>query len=288
VVLSVPGITADPVSSLSGLPLAHVFSGADSSGLTIRGQFTRTLSEARGYNHPASAPEIVLGPHAIIGTTLDIAEFFPSMNVAGLYRIVWQPYGGLITSNQITIDVSPLKQAIIMTDEGSMTVEFMYNLAPRHVANFIELARSDFYNQRTFHRIEPGFFIQGGCPKGDGTGIRLDGKRLKAEFSGYSVDRGTLCMARIESDPDSASCQFVIANTRLPEWDGHYTVFGQLVGDESFTTLDHLMSREVDPRTGRPKRSVYIRAVRIVDAPTAVEAPTSPTDEAEAPAEGAQ
>jgi peptidyl-prolyl cis-trans isomerase B (cyclophilin B) len=244
-----------------------VFSGVGTSGLTIRGQYTRTLTEAAGYQQPKSAPEIVLGPHAVVGTTVDISALYPPMKVAGLYRVVWQPYGGLVTSNQLTIEVAALKHAIIMTDEGSMTVELKYKLAPRHVANFIELAKSDFYNQRTFHRVEPGYFIQGGCPKGDGTGIRLDGKKVNAEFSDYPVDRGTVCMARLESDPNSASCQFIIANTRLPDWDGRYGVFGQLVGEESYATLDRLMASPVDPRLGRPLRSVYIRAVRVVDAP---------------------
>jgi len=73
-------------------------------------------------------------------------------------------------------------------------------------------------------------------------------------------------MALLEDDPDSASCQFFICNTRQKDWDGRYTVFGHLVGDESNETLDRLMSAEVD-ESNRPVRTLHMRTVRIVDAP---------------------
>ncbi len=265
-----------------GLPLCHVFSGAAYTGLVIRGAFDRTWTDVFDYQLPAAAPELVIAPQSIVGITVDITKYYPPLRTAGEYRIVWQPYGGLITSNQVLLRVETYKEAMIATDEGTMRLRFCYDLAPQHVDNFIELARSGFYNQKTIHRISPGFFLQGGCPNGDGTGIRHDGRKLKAEFSNEPVDRGTVCMARLESDPDSASCQFLIAYSRIPAWDGRYTVFADLVGEESFKTLDKLMNLPVeDVRTGKPQRSVYIRDVRIVDAPRERDAVSSPVIEGE-------
>jgi cyclophilin family peptidyl-prolyl cis-trans isomerase len=244
-----------------------LFSGEGFTALTIRSEYNRTWTDVYGYQPPATAPALVLRPHAIIGQSLEVSGFYPQLRSPGLYRIVWQPYGGLLTSNQLTLDVATMKQAVIHTDQGTMTVEFKYDLAPAHVSNFIELARSGFYNQKTFHRIEPGFFIQGGCPNGDGTGIRLDGKKLDPEFSDFPFHRGTVSMARLESDVSSASCQFIICNTRIPAWDGRYSAFGQLVGDASYETLEKLMQVPVVPETGQPRRPLVIRAVRISDAP---------------------
>jgi cyclophilin family peptidyl-prolyl cis-trans isomerase len=265
--LTVPGADAVPAHDVVELPRSHIFSGEGFGGLTIRGDYDREWKDAFGYVPPAVAPELVLGPHTFVGQEIDLAEYFPALHVPGLYRIVWQPYGGLLTSNQLTIEIATLKQAEIITDDGAMTVQFLYDLAPNHVANFIELARNGFYDQKTFHRIEPGYFIQGGCPNGDGSGIRADGKKLKAEFSSHPIERGVVCMARLERDPDSASCQFLIVNTRVPNWDGKYTVFGRLIGDESERTLDKLMLREADQETGRPTRTIFIRSVRITDVP---------------------
>ena len=267
VVLSVPGTSPQPVSSVTGLPLAHVFSGDAFTGLIIKGDFGRTWVDAIGYHPPGEVPEVVLAPHGVVGTRVDITEFYDIFQTPGLYRLVWEPYGGALQSNQLTLDVAPRKQAVIITDEGTMTVEFDYERAPNHVANFIELAQQGFYNQKLIHRIEPGYFLQTGSPSGDRTGIRPDGKRIRAEFSDHPFDRGTVGMARLESDPDSASSQFIIVNTRIPQWDGRYTAFGELVGEESFKTLDKLMQTPVD-ETGRPEHSVYLRAVRIVNAPT--------------------
>lgn len=73
-------------------------------------------------------------------------------------------------------------------------------------------------------------------------------------------------MALLDDDPDSGSCQFFISNTRQKEWDSRYTVFAQLVGEESFSTLVKLMSTPVDD-AGRPTRPLFMRSVRIIDAP---------------------
>jgi len=151
-------------------------------------------------------------------------------------------------------------------------VRLLYDDAPGYVTNFLELAKSGFYTGKTFHRVAPGYMILGGCPKGDGTGIRLDGRRVPAEFNSRRHQKGTLSMALLDDDPDSASCQFFICNTEQKDWDGRYTVFAQLIGDESLATLDRLMSTPLDD-LGRPQRPIYMRNVRVVDAPSEWSAP---------------
>jgi len=184
----------------------------------------------------------------------------------GRYRVSWSPYNGDVASKTITVTIAPRKQVEIVTDEGTMTLRLFYNEAPQHVENFIELVKTGSYAGKTFHRLEPGYLLQGGCPRGDGTGIRSDGKRVPAEFNEHVHQKGSVSMALLGDDPDSASCQFFICNTRQKEWDGRYTVFAQLVGEESLTTLDRLMLTPVDER-GRPQKTLYLRSVRLTDAP---------------------
>ena len=95
-----------------------------------------------------------------------------------------------IRSEPIVLTIAPLRRGEIITDDGTLTLRFLYSAAPNHVANFLELAESGFYNGTVFHRLESGYYLQGGCPRGDGTGIRADGKRLKAEFSHFPMRKG--------------------------------------------------------------------------------------------------
>ena len=94
----------------------------------------------------------------------------------------------------------------------------------------------------------------------------LEGKRLGEELNNGPHQKGTVSMALLEDDPDSGSCQFFICNTRQKDWDGRYTVLGELTGEASLEALDRLMAVPVDDHS-RPQRTLYIRAVRVVDAP---------------------
>lgn len=123
----------------------------------------------------------------------------------------------------------------ISTDKGDVVLELFPDDAPIHSAAFIKLAKSGFYDGLAFHRVEPGFVIQGGDPDGDGTGG--PGYRLPAEFNSRSHLRGTLAMARA-SDPDSAGSQFYICLADVRFLDGQYTVFGQTV--EGVETIDKI------------------------------------------------
>ena len=115
--------------------------------------------------------------------------------------------------------------AILDTDRGVIVIEFYPAVAPKTVANFETLAKKGFYNGLTFHRVVPGFVVQGGDPKGDGTGG--SGHPLKAEFSNEKHVRGTVSMARA-SDPNSADSQFFIMFAPAPSLDGKYTIWGKV------------------------------------------------------------
>ncbi len=127
------------------------------------------------------------------------------------------------------------RAVIELAKGGRIVIRFFPHEAPRTVANFIKLADRGFYNGLTFHRVVPGFVVQGGDPNGDGTGG--PGYTIKAEFNDHRHLRGTVAMART-SDPDSAGSQFYICLAPLPQLDHQYTVFGQVVkGDALLDTI---------------------------------------------------
>jgi peptidyl-prolyl cis-trans isomerase B (cyclophilin B) len=121
-----------------------------------------------------------------------------------------------------------VKQTGVITLEkgGEIRLEFYPEDAPKTVENFVTLAKKGFYNGLNFHRVVPDFVVQGGCPKGNGTGG--PGYMIKAEFNKQKHVRGTLAMARSQ-DPDSAGSQFYICYGNTPHLDGQYTVFGKVV-----------------------------------------------------------
>lgn len=127
--------------------------------------------------------------------------------------------------------------AVITLDTGGEIVLELYPQdAPRHVENFLELARQGFYDGQRFHRVAPGFVVQIGDPQSKtqpmgapGMGTGGSGRRLKAEFNSRKFDRGVLGMARA-SDPDSASSQFYIMLGDAHHLNGQYTAFGRVVG----------------------------------------------------------
>jgi peptidyl-prolyl cis-trans isomerase B (cyclophilin B) len=116
---------------------------------------------------------------------------------------------------------------VITLDNGNeVRIEFYPDDAPKTVENFVTLTKQGFYNGLTFHRVVPDFVVQGGCPKGDGTGG--PGHTVKAEFNTQKHVRGSVAMARSQH-PDSAGSQFYITYGATPHLDGNYTVFGRVV-----------------------------------------------------------
>lgn len=159
--------------------------------------------------------------------------------------------------------MSEYPRAVISTSRGEMTVELWNDVAPKHVENFLKLGREGFYDDLKFHRILPGFMIQGGCPRGDGTGG--PGWSVDAEFNDREHQPGTLSMAR-SSDPDSAGSQFFICLTRerCRHLDGEYTAFGQVI--EGMDVVDALGNTGVDPGSGAPKGTLpTLSGVRAVE-----------------------
>ena len=163
-----------------------------------------------------------------------------------------------------------MKQATIHTDFGTMTLQFFPDVAPKHIENFLALAEDGFYDNLAFHRVIDGFMIQGGCPRGDGTG---DGpRRLPAEFSDRPHEFGTLSMAR-SADPDSASCQFFICLDRSDFLDGQYTAFGQIADEPSAETLKKI-GKVPTQDGGSGEKSSPVEPVKIVKV-TVEDAPES-------------
>ena len=136
---------------------------------------------------------------------------------------------------------------IQMKDGGVMKVELYPEIAPITVKNFIDLASKGFYNGLIFHRVIPGFMIQGGDPDGIGTGG--PGYCIKGEFRANGIKndlkhtRGVLSMARA-MDPDSAGSQFFIMHEDYPSLDGQYAAFGKLI--EGIEVVDKIASVRTD------------------------------------------
>ena len=124
-------------------------------------------------------------------------------------------------------------RAVIETKFGTIELKFFPDVAPGHVNNFIELAKKGFYDGTTFHRVIPGFMIQGGDPNSKDPdrskhGMGGPGYTIKAEFNEKPHKRGTLSMAR-SAHPDSAGSQFFVCVADAPFLNKQYTVFGEVV-----------------------------------------------------------
>ena len=154
---------------------------------------------------------------------------------------------------------------IEMENGKTMKAELYPEIAPKTVANFEKLVREGFYDGLIFHRVIPGFMIQGGDPLGNGMGGSKE--RIVGEFraNGYKNDlrhtRGVLSMARA-MDPNSASSQFFIMHADAPHLDGSYAAFGRIV--EGIETVDEIAAIPTD-RADRPRVPQKIARMTIVD-----------------------
>ena len=150
-----------------------------------------------------------------------------------------------------------------MANGDVMRLELYPDVAPNTVANFIELANAGFYDGLIFHRVIPGFMIQGGDPTG--TGMGGPGYSIKGEFSGngfendLSHERGVISMARA-MDPDSAGSQFFIMHADYPPLDGQYAAFGRVI--EGIEAVDHVAETQTDAND-RPVEDQVIQSIRV-------------------------
>ena len=156
-----------------------------------------------------------------------------------------------------------MKAVIKIKDYGEMELELYPEVAPITVDNFVKLVNKGFYNGLTFHRIIKGFMIQGGCPRGNGTGG--PGYEIKGEFLANGVnnpikhERGVISMARA-MDPDSAGSQFFIMHKDAPHLDGQYAAFGKVVN--GIEVVDKVASVRTDFRD-KPLTPVIIESIEI-------------------------
>lgn len=163
---------------------------------------------------------------------------------------------------------------ILETNLGNITIEFFNNDAPNHVENFIKLSVSGFYDGTIFHRIIPGFMIQGGDPNtinGDPSTWGQGGptERINSEFNTIKHNRGIVSMARA-NDPNSASSQFFIVHKDSIGYeqslDGKYSVFGRIVTDESFETLDKIAAVETGHKD-IPTDTEQVKIIKVTTIP---------------------
>ena len=227
------------------------------------------------------------------GQSVDLRKLYPALGVGTFILYAVEPGGAPgsfsgtpwvievrsdarpgVAGEPMVVKVEPLRYAVIETEHGNMTAGFYYDVAPNTVTNFLTLAEGGFFDGLSFHRIVPGFVIQGGDPKNDTEGG--PGYAIDAEFNDRPHIAGALSMAR-EGDPierqgampraeaaNSAGSQFFIAldykTTR--RLDGRYTVFGRVT--EGMDVLAKLGSAEIaNPATGQPRQPQLIRRVRI-------------------------
>ena len=142
---------------------------------------------------------------------------------------------------------------VLETDSGRLIMEFFPQFAPNHVENFVTLSEDGFYTGTIFHRIIEGFMIQGGDPKSADDSASMSewgtgnpGYTIDAEFNNIEHKRGIVSMAR-SADPNSAGSQFFIVHKDSNFLDGQYTVFGRILTDESFETLDRIATMNTAP-----------------------------------------
>ena len=185
-----------------------------------------------------------------------------------MFRLMGFVVCGIILSGIAVFQVEAgekSQRAIIETKFGSIELKFFPNKAPNHVENFLKLAKSGFYDGTIFHRIIPGFMIQGGDPntKDDDTsiyGLGGPGYNIKAEFNNRPHGRGILSMARSQ-DPDSAGSQFYIVVAESSFLNGKYTVFGKVT--KGMDVVDMIVEQDRDSRD-LPTRRIEM-TVRIED-----------------------
>ena len=145
------------------------------------------------------------------------------------------------------------------TNHGVIEVELFDEDAPKTVENFTKLAGEGFYDGLVFHRVIPDFMIQGGCPRGDGTGDA--GYKFEDEINDHSIVRGTLAMAN--AGPNTNGSQFFIVTAQATPWlDGKHTAFGQVTSGQD--VVDAISGVDRDP-SDRPETPITMSSVTIAD-----------------------
>ena len=152
-----------------------------------------------------------------------------------------------------------MSTATITTSLGAIEVELFDEDAPKTVENFTKLAGDGFYDGLVFHRVIPDFMIQGGCPRGDGTGDA--GYKFEDEFNDHPIVRGTLAMAN--AGPNTNGSQFFIVTAQATPWlDGKHTAFGQVTAGQDVVDAISAVDRD---GSDRPRDAVTLDSVTVSD-----------------------
>ncbi len=244
------------------------------------------LTTFNGTAVPATGPVDVSGEK-----TVDLAKIFPPIANGGTFVLFLVPKDGktaqflgtpLVVESipdkrggrpgPIVIRIQPLEYAVMDTKQGPLKMMFYYDVAHHTVDNFLDLAKGGYYDKLTFHRIVPGFVIQGGDPRGDGSGG--PGYQVEGEFNERPHLEGVLSMARL-GDPlvDSAGSQFFVCldYSHTKSLDGKYTAFGRVV--DGMDAVKKIAAAPLaDPENGVPKEPQVIENV-VVKPVTAEENP---------------
>ena len=150
-----------------------------------------------------------------------------------------------------------MTNATMQTNHGTIELELFDDDAPKTVSNFTKLATDGYFDGLTFHRVIPDFMIQGGCPRGDGTGG--PGYSFEDEFNDHPVARGYIAMAN--SGPNTNGSQFFIVTTDEAPWlDGKHTVFGEVT--DGMDVVDKIEATETGPGD-RPVQDAKIESLKI-------------------------
>lgn len=235
---------------------------------------TLVLANFDGKPLPAKGPADVEPDKAV-----DAKAIFPQLSTPGTYLLFAVPKGKQLRdfvgtpvvievrvekqmANEVTVTkVQPLQFAVMDTKYGPITMIFYYDVAPNTVDSFLRLSEGGYYDGLSFHRILPGFVIQGGDPKGNGTGG--PGYSLQAEFNDRKHEAGVLSMARAE-DINSAGSQFFICldYARTKQLDNQYTAFGK-VSDGMKAVNEIAATPLADAERGVPKEPQIIQKVTV-------------------------
>lgn len=235
--------------------------------------------------------ETAQSPVVAGGKEVDLKTIFKKIDQPGCYLIYAVPVGKSVnefigtplvvsirsdkrgaTEVPVCIHIEPLRYALMSTDHGDLTLAFYYDMAPNTTGSFLGLAEQGFYDGLVFHRIVPGFVVQGGDPTGSGMGG--PGYQIDAEFNERLHEEGVLSMART-GDPlepqgmpprcefaNSAGSQFFICLARKEHLDRRYTAFGRVVsGMDSVRSMAKVPI--VDQKAGRPEKPPVIRKVEV-------------------------
>jgi len=221
------------------------------------------------------------------GQSADLKTIFPAVATPGTYVLYAMPKGSTASAagtpkdflgTPIVVEVLaakfaqdgsamvthlvPLQYAVMTTDAGEMTMVFYYDSAPHTVQNFLELCSGGYYDGVIFHRVVPGFVIQGGDPTA--TGMGGPGYMVTAEFNARPHEQGVLSMARSQ-DPNSAGSQFFICldYAQTQRLDHQYTAFGKVL--KGIETVNKIAGAKlVDAQSGKPQTPTTITKVQVL------------------------